>query len=86
MSKIEIRNLKLGQEFFEVDHGIVVKWVALEDARKVKDFFECLCRRDGTEIEIVFSSAGSAAYAKAPVLLSKLSPNTAYRIISWEPL
>jgi len=74
-SIVLIDSLKRGQIFYEVDHGVAVKWLALEDAKKEgRSGYSCLCQRQ-SGVQIVFQDCSANCLNQAPRLFNYADPN-----------
>lgn len=68
MSRLRLVNIRAGQSFYEVDHGVAVQWQALQDAQVDKrGDVSLLCeRRPG--IQMVFHEFSSNQSHRTPLL------------------
>lgn len=81
MKRVRVRDLEQGDTFYEVDHGVAVKWVALEDAHieKTGTAF-CLClRKDGTQI--IFRDFCRPQLTRDAQLFDKINPKDKIEMI-----
>ena len=79
MRSLKIENLRKGRIFYEADHQIAARWVALENPKRdEKGAWYCLCRRVLTGVEIIFSNYALGAFP--PNLLSSIDKKI-HRII-----
>lgn len=74
-SVVLIDSLKAGQIFYEVDHGVAVKWLALENAKRdERGRYHCLCQRQ-SGVQMIFQDLDSNQTGRPPALFRYVNPD-----------